>query len=192
MQGRYDESIRVSTAAATSIEPTGDVPPEHLSAFGSLLITAATAAGRARRVDEARDLMRTAGDVAARIGHDRDDYETAFGPSQVIMQTVDVHVVTENYTTALDVAKTMPRDAALPLASTARHLADRAYALARLGHDQKALDTLLTMEKMAPDWAKYQTLPRLVLSELIENQHRRVRTSSLFGLASRLGVQLTT
>ncbi|MEO6082549.1 MAG: helix-turn-helix transcriptional regulator, partial [Umezawaea sp.] len=123
VQGRYDESIRVSTSTAASIEPVGDVPPEHLSAFGSLLITSATAAGRARRVDEARSLMQTAAEVADRIGHDRDDYETAFGPSQVVMQTVDVHVVTENYTDALTVARKMPRDAGLPLASSARHLA---------------------------------------------------------------------
>ncbi|ONI87340.1 transcriptional regulator [Saccharothrix sp. ALI-22-I] len=192
VQGRYDESIRVSTSTAASIEPSGDVPPEHLSAFGSLLITAATAAGRARRVAEARDLIRSAGGVAERIGHDRDDYETAFGPSQVIMQTVDVHVVTENYADALDVAKKMPRDAGLPLASSARHLADRAYALARLGHDQKALDTLLTMERMAPDWVRYQTLPKLVVGELVENHKRRVNASSLFGLARRLGVPSIT
>lgn len=191
VQGRYDESIRVSTATAAGIEPSGDVPPEHLSVFGSLLITAATAAGRARRVGEARDLMRSAGEVADRIGHDRDDYETAFGPSQVVMQTVDVHVVTENYTDALDVAKKMPRDAGLPLAASARHLADRAYAFARLGHDQKALDTLLTMERMAPEWVLYQPLPRLVVSELVENHQRRVKASSLFSLARRLGVQPT-
>jgi transcriptional regulator with XRE-family HTH domain len=192
VQGRYDESIRISTATAASIEPRGDVPPEHLSAFGSLLITAATAAGRARRAAEARDLMQSAGEVAERLGHDRHDYETAFGPSQVIMQTVDVHVVTENYTDALDVAKRMPKDAGLPLASSARHLADRAYALARLGHDQKALDTLLTMERMAPDWVRYQTLPKLVVGELVESHQRRVKASSLFGLAHRLGVHSTT
>ncbi|MFC6091167.1 helix-turn-helix domain-containing protein [Saccharothrix lopnurensis] len=192
VQGRYDESIRVSTATAVGIEPSGDVAPEHLSAFGSLLITAATAAGRAQRVDDARDFMRSAGEAADRIGYDRDDYETAFGPSQVVMQTVDVHVVTENYADALNAAKKMPRDGRLPLASSARHLADRACALARLGQDQKALDTLLTMERMAPDWIRYQTLPRLVVGELVENQRRRVKASSLFGLARRLGVDSTT
>lgn len=192
VQGRYAEAVSIATATAASIEPSGDVRPEHLSAFGSLLITGATAAGRARRTDEATSLIRAAGEVAARIGHDRDDYETAFGPSQVIMQTVDVHVVTEQFATALEAAKNMPRDAGLPLASQARHLADRAYALVRVGHEQKALDTLLTMERLAPDWVHYQTLPRLVLGELIDNHKRKANESSLFGLARRLGVQPTT
>lgn len=192
VQGRYEESVRVSTATAASIEPIGDVPPEHLSAFGSLLITGATAAGRGRKVGEANGLMQSATEVASRIGYDRDDYETAFGPSQVIMQTVDVHVVTENYTGALEAAKRMPRDAGLPLASSARHLADRAYAHVRLGNEQKALDTLLTMERMAPDWVRYQTLPRLVVGELVDSHNRRANTSTLFDLARRLGVQSST
>ncbi|GAA5104896.1 helix-turn-helix transcriptional regulator [Haloechinothrix salitolerans] len=191
VQGRYDEAVRIATSTAERIEPRGDVAPEQLSAFGSLLITGATAAGRARKVGEANSLMQSAGEVANRIGYNRNDYETAFGPSQVIMQTVDVHVVTENYTSALDAATLMPRENGLPLASAARHLADRAYAHARLGNDQQALDTLLVMERQAPDWVQYQTLPRLVVGELVENHQRRVSSSKLFGLAKRLGVQTT-
>nr|BFE99159.1 hypothetical protein GCM10020241_08350 [Streptoalloteichus tenebrarius] len=190
VQGRYDEAVRIATSTAERTESRGDAAPEHLAAYGSLLITGATAAGRARKVGEATSLLQPAGEVADRIGYDRNDYETAFGPSQLVMQTVDVHVVTENYTKALDAAKMMPRETGLPLASSARHLADRAYAHARLGHDQEALDIPLVMERAAPDWVQYQTLPRLVVAELVENHRRRV-TSKLLGLAARLGVNTT-
>ncbi|GAA1239880.1 helix-turn-helix domain-containing protein [Prauserella halophila] len=185
VQGRYDESHRVAARTAEGLEPRGDASLSHLSAYGSLIITAATASGRDLRTGEARHLVGQARDVAARMGTDRHDYETYFGPSQVVMQTVDVGVVTEDYTAALDAAREMPRNgAALPLASRCRHLADQAMAHARLGHRQKALDSLLAAETMGPDWIRHQTLPRRIVGDLLE----RDRQSRLRGLAQRLGV----
>ncbi len=118
------------------------------------------------------------------MGVDRHDYETYFGPSQVVMQTVDVGVVTEDYAGALDAAKRMPRGTTLPLASRCRHLADQALAHARLGHAQQAVDALLTAESMGPDWIRHQTLPRRIVGELLE----RDRQSRLRSLARRLSV----
>ncbi|AUS79104.1 transcriptional regulator [Actinoalloteichus sp. AHMU CJ021] len=183
-RGRYEEARRLAVRTAEAIEPLGDAPPTHLSAFGSLVLTAATAAARDQRSAEAAHLVGQADAVARRIGHDRRDYETYFGPSQVAMQRVDVAVVTEDYTTALTVARRMPRTPALPLASRARHLADRALAHARLGHQQQALDILLSAERMAPDWMSHQTMPRRIVSELLA----RERPSRLRGLAERLGI----
>jgi hypothetical protein len=80
----------------------------------------------------------------------------------------------------------MPRNAGLPLAARARHLADRAYAHARLGQGQQSLDALLAAERIGPDWIKYQSLPRQVVADLIEHE-RRIQ-SPLRGLAKRLGV----
>jgi transcriptional regulator with XRE-family HTH domain len=87
-QGRYDKSLRVATRAADEIEPTGDAPPAHLSAYGHLLLMAASAAGRDMRADQAVGLLDTSMEYAHRIGADRNDYETSFGVSQVTMQTV--------------------------------------------------------------------------------------------------------
>jgi hypothetical protein len=61
-----------------------------------------------------------------------------FGPSQVIMQTVDVGVVTENYPAALDAAARMPTNPGLPLAARCRHLTDRACVHANLGQEEQA------------------------------------------------------
>lgn len=184
VQGRYGEAATLAVRTAETIEPRGDAALPHLSAYGSLVITAATAVGRDMRIGEARHLVGQAREVADRMATDRHDYETYFGPSQVTMQTVDVGVVTEDYTAALDAAKSMPRDAALPLASRCRHLADQALAHARLGHDQRALDALLAAESLGPDWIRHQTLPRRIVSELLE----RDRHSGLRSLARRLSV----
>lgn len=183
-QGRYDESRRVALRAAESLEPSGDTSLSHLSAYGSLIITAATASGRDKRTGEATHLIAHAGEVAGRMGTDRHDYETYFGPSQVVMQSVDVDVVTENYTSALDEARKMPADNGLPLASRCRHLADQAMAHSRLGHSDRALNALLAAESMGPDWIRHQTLPRRIVSEMLE----RDRQSRLRGLARRLSV----
>jgi hypothetical protein len=103
------------------------------------------------------------------------------------MQSVDVAVVTDRPGLALERARRMPPDAALPLAARARHLADVAYAQTALGRDRAATDTLLAVERTAPNWVRYQTYPRLIVGELLERE-RRARTPGLRGLARRLGV----
>ncbi|MGY1894586.1 helix-turn-helix domain-containing protein [Nocardia gipuzkoensis] len=185
IQGRYDESRGVALNAAATLEPSGEVTPSHLSAYGSLVLQGATAAGRAQDVHDALSLVETASEVALRIGADRQDYETYFGPSQVVMQTVDVNVSSERYPEALAAAKAMPVNGSLPQASRARHLADTAVALTRTGRHQRALDALLTAERVGgADWLKYQTLPRHIVTELLDHD----RKVPLRAFARRIGV----
>jgi hypothetical protein len=117
-------------------------------------------------------------------GVDRTDYESPFGRAQVVMQTVDVHVVTEHYDLAVTAARDMPRDAALPLAARVRHLTDTTLARTHLGDTMRARDALLAVEAMAPHWLRYQALPRQVAAELVE----RDRDTTLRALARRMGV----
>jgi transcriptional regulator with XRE-family HTH domain len=183
-QGRYDESLSVAMRAADAIEPTRDAAPSHLSAYGHLQLMAASAAGRDMRAEQAVDLLNSSMEYARRTGVDRNDYETSFGVSQVTMQTVDVHVVTENYVAALDAAERLPRDNRLPVVLRARNLYDQALAHTRLGNDQRALDAVLAAEHLAPDLMRYHALPRQVVAELME----RGKSRRLRDLARRLGV----
>ncbi len=184
--GRFGEAERVAVRTAESIEPHGDVPLQHLSAYGSLLVTAATAAARDDRRAVAGDFLAAAADVAHRVGSDRTDYETPFGPSQVTMQTVDVGVVTEDYAVALDAAARMPANPGLPPAAHCRHLTDRACAHVNLGQDEQALALLLTAEGIAPEWMRHQTLVRAVIRDLLTAERRR--STPLRDLAQRIGV----
>lgn len=185
-QGRYAESQRLAEATAAAVQP-GASSPEALSVYGSLLLTAACAAGRRRRARDAETLLEAAGQAAARLGTDRNDYEVAFGPAQVVMQTVDVQVVTDDHAAALRTALRMAPDAALPLAARSRHLADVAFAQAQLGRDRAALATLLRVEQAAPAWMRYQSLPRQVIRELLERE-RRAGAPGLRDLAKRMEV----
>lgn len=184
--GRFDDAERLASRTAEDIEPRGDAPAPHLSTYGSLLISAATAAGRANRGAAARDLLDVSREVAQRVGADRTDYQTPFGPSQVTMQTVDVEVVTEDYPAALEAARRMPSNPGLPVAARCRHLADRAYAHAKLGNDSEALTLLRTAESVSPDWVRHQTLVRSILRDLLAAE--RARSTPLRELAERIGV----
>lgn len=186
VSGRFAEAERVAVRTAESIEPSRDVSVQDLSAYGSLLVTAATAAARDNRGAVAGDFLASAGEIAQRVGSDRVDYETPFGPSQVTMQTVDVSVVTEDYPAALDAASRMPSNPGLPLAARCRHLTDRACAHANLGHEEQALTLLLTAEGMSPDWIRHQTLVRSVIGDLLIAERRR--STPLRELAKRIGV----
>lgn len=187
-QGRFDESVRVSLAEAERCEPRiSQASPVELSVWGNLVLTGATAAARGGNLDRADDLISVAATAATRIGGDRNDYQTTFGPSQVVMQSVDAAVTTGQFSQALSKAVSMPADAALPLAARARHLTDVAQAQTHLGRDVLAVDTLLYIERLAPKWMQFHTLPHAITRELLERE-RRARTPRLRGLARRLGL----
>ncbi|MGH3798675.1 MAG: helix-turn-helix domain-containing protein [Pseudonocardiaceae bacterium] len=185
-QGRFVDAERVSVATAEAVQPHGDVSTAQLSVYGGLLLRGACAAARQRRTGAAADLLAEAATVAQRIGTDRADYDVVFGPGHAVMGAVDCFVVAEDYVAAAKVARTMPPDAALPLSTRSRHLADVAHAQMRLGRHQAAESTLLMMEQAAPDWTAHQQLPRVLVSELLT----RGRPSSRLGaLADRLHIR---
>jgi transcriptional regulator with XRE-family HTH domain len=166
-QGRFVDAERVCVATAEDMQPEGDASTAHLSVYGGVLLRGATAAARQGRAGAATDLLAEATAVARRTGADRTDYDVVFGPSNVVMQSVDCSVVTEDYVAAAEMARTMPPDAALPLVSRSRHLADVAHAQLRLGHDRAAESTLLTIERAAPEWISHQQLPGVLVGELL-------------------------
>lgn len=188
-QGRFGDAERVSVAAAEDCQPRGDAGTAQLSVYGGLLLRGATAAAREGRVGAASELLAEAVTAAERTGVDRTDYEVVFGPSNVVMQSVDVAVVTEDFATAIEVARRMPRGSALPLASRSRHLADVTHAQVRLGRYQAAEAALLMMEQAAPDWTAHHQLPRMLVGELLT---RGRPSSRLRALADRLHVRPDT
>lgn len=159
--------------------------------WGGLLVSAAVAASRAEQVDEADELMQLARVAAVRLGDDptavRMDYHRPFGMPIVLQPSVDIAASTDRPALALDLARTMPADAAMPTATRARFLADVAYAQMALGKDAEAVETLLKIEREAPTFLRYQPYPRSIVRELLERERRAI-TPRLRGLATRLGI----
>ncbi|GAA2650192.1 helix-turn-helix domain-containing protein [Paractinoplanes durhamensis] len=185
-QARAADATVIAIREADEMEPRRRAPKAAISMWGNLLVTAATAAARSGDDEEAQDLLQVAHGAAVRLGEDRNDYQTAFGVSQVVMQRVDVAVVAGDYVRALDVARDMPVDSGLPLAARARHQTDLAHAHVALAHASEAERILLNIERMAPRWMRYQVFPRTVVGELLSS-HRP--TTAVKSLARRLGVE---
>jgi transcriptional regulator with XRE-family HTH domain len=176
-QGRYAESYELAMATAADVTPGSRDELPRMVLWGKLLVRGATAAVRAGDGAQAHHLLGEAQDIARHTGH-RNSYETTFGPDLVTMRTVDVHVVAQDYTTALKAAEAMPKDSTLSLTYRARHLEDRAVAHTWLGHDERAVDILEEMVRLAPPvWNQHQTQSKILVRELRERQ-RRVRTSA--------------
>ncbi|MFK4066072.1 helix-turn-helix domain-containing protein [Streptomyces sp. NPDC029674] len=185
-QGRLNDAERVALATAEKIEPGFRSRPLELALWGVLLLRAATAAVRLERRDTVRDLLNMAGAAAARIGMDRLDYATPFGPTNVGVARVNFLVEMEENAEALRSAHTVPDLAALPPTWRARYHIDLATAHADLGQEEGAVRALLTAERTAPEWMRYHSTSRRLVADLREREHRR--TSPLTGLADRLNI----
>lgn len=183
-QGRLADAERVALNAAERIEPGFRSPPVELALWGVLLLRAATAAVRLERQDAVRELLTMASAAAARIGTDRLDYATPFGPANVGVAKVNFLVEMEQSAEALRAARTVPELQALPPTWRARFHIDRALAFADLHKDDGALEALLTAERTAPEWMRYHSTSRRLVADL-RNRERR-RTSPLTELADRL------
>ncbi|MEU5211861.1 helix-turn-helix transcriptional regulator [Streptomyces sp. NPDC020742] len=185
-QGRLADAERVAVRAAERIEPGFRSPPGELALWGILLLRAATAAVRLERHAAVHELLAMASAAAARIGTDRLDYATPFGPTNVGVAKVNFLVEMAESAEALRTTRTIPALHSLPPTWRARFHVDRALACADLHRDDGALQALLSAERTAPEWMRYHATGRRLVAEL-RNRERR-RTSPLTELAGRLGL----
>ncbi|WP_407287545.1 helix-turn-helix domain-containing protein [Streptomyces sp. BP-8] len=183
-QGRLADAERVALRTADRIEPGFRSAPVELALWGILLLRAATAAVRLDRKDTVRELLAMAGAAAARIGTDRLDYATPFGPTNVGVAKVNFLVEMAAGAEALRAARTVPELHTLPPTWRARFHVDRALAFADLHKDDGAVQALLTAERTAPEWMRYHSTSRRLVADL-RNRERR-RTSPLTELVDRL------
>lgn len=186
-QGRLADAERVATVTAERVEPTFRSQPVEMSLWGILLLRAATAAVRAGRHDTVRELLTLVSAAAARIGTDRLDYATPFGPTNVGVAKVNFLVEMEDSAEALRTARTIPDLRSLPPTWRARFHVDRALAHAELNHADGAVHALLTAERIAPEWMRYHSTSRRLVSDLRGGERRRV--SPVSDLAGRLGLE---
>jgi transcriptional regulator with XRE-family HTH domain len=188
-QGRLEDAEHVALTHADRIEPAFRSHPVDLSLWGILLLRAATALVRQgeRHYDRVDELLRMATAAAAGIGRDRLDYATPFGPTNTAVAKVNFRVEMDRCDPALTTARTVPDLPSLPPTWRARFHVDRALAHAGLDQDEAATHALLTAERDAPEWMRYHSTTRRLVSDLHTRERRR--TSPLTELADRLHVK---
>ncbi|MDI3388271.1 helix-turn-helix transcriptional regulator [Streptomyces sp. B-S-A8] len=185
-QGRLEDAEHVSVTTAERIEPGFRSQPVELALWGVLLLRAATAAVRLDRQETVQELLSLAGAAAARIGTDRLDYATPFGPTNAGVAKVNFLVEMGRSAEALSAARLVPDLASLPPTWRARFHVDRALAHSDLNRDEDSLKALIVAERTAPEWMRYHSTSRRLVTELRGRERRR--TSPVTELADRLRV----
>jgi transcriptional regulator with XRE-family HTH domain len=181
-----DLAVRAGDAlAAMARRPS----PLMLSVRGGLCLVAVTAA--AARFDRAavdRHLA-SAREVAGLVGVDRNDFWSAFGPTNVVIHEVSAAVTFGDAKLAVKRGESLDLERLGPglLGRRAQVSLDlaRAYALQR--KDAAAVNTLLEAERLSPELIRYDSPTNDLLTELVRREHR-ASTPELRGLARRAGV----
>lgn len=160
-----------------------DAAPEQLSIYGALQLVTAVVHARAGQRVKARAAIDEARRIALRIGEDRNDYETEFGPTNVNLHAIAVSVELGDAGEALDIAATV--DAShLSTERQSRLYIDIARAHAQRRHFGEAIHAMLQAEELAPEQVHTHALARQLIRDLLVFTGRRA-PEELIELAKR-------
>lgn len=165
-QGRLGEAERVAVRAAERIDPAGrDVPPEHVTVWGGLLLTATAAAAAAGRGGEVREYTGVTRAAVAGWPADRHDYQVNCGPTQVAMQACHAASVLGNGGEAMREAQRVRRSDLLDISWGAHHL-DKAMVWMDARKHDAAMNALLVACGVSEEWFSHQGHARAMVAEL--------------------------
>jgi hypothetical protein len=186
--GRSEKAQQVALTALATLEPgLGTAQPAHLSVYGALLQTSSVVA--ARRGDRARanEFLAEAATTAVRLGEDRNDFWTVFGPANVGIHRASVAVELGDAGVAVEQARAVDPSHLPSLERRSRHLLDLAQGYGQWRKDHEAVDVLLQAERLAPQEVHYQPAVQRLVVELLQRE-RRTTKPKLRELAARVGV----
>jgi hypothetical protein len=186
--GRYDRAQQVAITALTTLEPgLGAAPPAHLSIYGALLQTSAVLAARRGDRAGANGFLTEAATIAQRLGEDRNDFWTVFGPTNVGIHRASVLVELGDAGRVIELAQAIDPAHLPSLERRAHHLLDKAQGYGQWRKDHDALDSLLHAERLAPQEVHSQPAVQRLVVELLQRE-RRTTKPKLRELATRVGV----
>ena len=174
--------LKRAMAMAKDVQSSQD--PGLISLVGSCALLIGVLAARDHDTASAEKSLRTARKLARQLSEDRNEYETEFGPTNVAMHAVAIAVELGNGQEALELAKNVP-PGLLSRERRARYLIDVARAHLLVKSPERAVDTLLAAEEIAPQELVNLGMVLVVIEE-IEDQLKRRRSPALRKLKQRL------
>ncbi|MBV2364651.1 helix-turn-helix domain-containing protein [Streptomonospora nanhaiensis] len=184
--GYYEQveaTAGTSCEALSRLADKGD--PEAMSLFGALTLQRAVAAARRNDATAAYRNVAHARSVADRLGGDRNDYNTEFGPTNVSLHEVAVAVELGDAGVALRAAEGVDASGLSP-ERQGRFLIDVARAHLQRRNADRAVSTLEKAEAITPEQVRTHPLVRQALGDLLTIQDPA--GPALQGLARRAGV----
>jgi len=185
---RLDLAERVVATAITALEDRiarPDCPPEELSLFGAMHLVSAVISTRENDRTTTRQHIAVAREIAGRLGRDRNDLDTEFGPTNVELHAVSVAADLGDAGEALDIAAGLDASQLSPERQARFHL-DLARAHTQRRHVGDAITELLTAERLSPEQIRTHELTRETIRDLLGLAGRRP-THELHELAKRCG-----
>lgn len=174
-------AVEAATTSAHRLQRALDVTrPEPTSLYGTLFLQGAIAAGLNREPQQVTSFLNEAGRLATRLGADRNDYWTAFGPTNVNIHRVSAYVALREWHAAVTVAEQMDQHALsrLPKERRANHLVDVARAHAMGAQTDEAIADLLQADALAPKEVRC----RPIAGDLVRDLWRQSRAAPSPGL----------
>ncbi|MEV7013792.1 helix-turn-helix transcriptional regulator [Streptosporangium sp. NPDC051022] len=163
--------------------------PQLLSVLGALYLVAVTAA--AAQYDQAASaaFLTRARRIAERLGEDRNDFWTAFGPTNVAIHEVSAAVESGDARQAISKSEPIDFGGMAPglIGRRAQIHLDLARAYAVQRKDAASVNMLLAAEQLSPELVRYGTRTRELLTQLLKREHR-ASTPQLRALAGRVGI----
>lgn len=185
--GSYDVGLGVVRSALDALAGgLGAASAPRLSMWGMLHLKGALIAARAGDPDTVWAHLGEAEDTAARLGYDRNDYQLAFGPTNVGIYKVAAPVEMGQGTEAVKQARHVHIPANYPRERASHHYIDLARGQLWHGDRHASLDSLLKAEKISPEQARNHPMVRETTRTLIRLE--RQAKDSLRGLANRIGL----
>jgi tetratricopeptide (TPR) repeat protein len=186
--GRHDKAQQVAVTALTTLEPgLGSALPAQLSIYGALLQTSAVVAARRGDRAGASEFLAEATVIAQRLGEDRNDFWTVFGPTNVGIHRASASVELGDAGRVVEQAGAIDPSHLPSLERRAHHLLDIAQGYGQWRKDHQALDALLHAERLAPQEVHHQPVVHRLVAELLHRE-RRTTKPTLRELATRVGV----
>jgi hypothetical protein len=164
--GRYDDAIQLGQTARTWLAARlRDSDPAALSLLGMLDLRMAIAAARRRDRATATELLADAEAAAQQLGADANYWQTAFGPTNVMLHRVsaalalgDIAYVTE-YGPQVDPTP-------LPTERQVCHHISVARASSYSAQDDEAITILLAAEQKAPQLVRHDPAVREIVRDI--------------------------
>lgn len=184
--GAYDGGLRLLRRTSDRLERRLTDDPGVLAVYGTTHLRAAIIAARGSKPSDAWAHMAEARETAARLDRDTDAYDLLFGPSNTAIHDVAVAVELGDADEAIRRGAGLELPVDLPAERSSHHYIDLGRAWLWTDKRERALESMLTAERLAPQRTRYHPMARETVTKLVETQ-RRI-PDKLRGIARRMGV----
>jgi transcriptional regulator with XRE-family HTH domain len=167
----YDQAEETARTAAAALQRKADQgDSQAMSLWGGLTLQRAVIAARVNDADTAYSELGQARQVAERLGDNRNEFNTEFGPTNVRLYEISVAVDLGDAGRALRAAANVDMTG-LSAERQGRTLLDVARAHTQRRQTSEAVTTLIQAEDIAPELVRGHDLTRQLVSDLLTMQN---------------------